>query len=97
MHRACYGTLSPYEVVAGQRKVVGLDMIRRRAGTLLQAGVLLHWDTELLAYLLGHTNEEQHLLRSGLLQRAVGVNTLAGHLVTAEEIREAFEHALLLL
>ncbi len=97
MHRACYGTLSPYEVVAGQRKVVGLDMIRRRAGTLLQAGVLLHWNTELLAYLLGHTDEEQHLLRRGLLDRAVGVDTLAGRSVKAEEIKEVFEHALLLL
>ncbi len=97
MHRACYGTLSPYEVVVGQRKVVGLDMIRRRAGTLLQAGVLLHWDTELLAYLLGHTQEEQDLLRSGLLDRAVGVDTLAGRFILAEEIREAFEHTLLLL
>ncbi len=97
MHRACYGTLSPYEVVAGQRKVVGLDMIRRRAGTLLQAGVLLHWDSELLAYLLGHTDEEQHLLRVGLLDRAVGIDTLAGRFITAEEIREVFEHTLLLL
>ncbi len=97
MHRACYGTLSPYEVVSGQRKVVGLDMIRRRAGTLLQAGVLLHWDTKLLAYLLGHTDEEQRLLEIGLLERAVGVDTLAGRFITAEEIREVFEHTLLLL
>ena len=97
MHRACYGTLSPYEVVSGRRKVVGLDMIRRRAGTLLQAGVLLHWDTKLLAYLLGHTDEEQHLLRVGLLDRAVGVDILAGRFITAEEIREVFEYTLLLL
>lgn len=97
MHRACYGTLSSYEVVAGQRKVVGFDMIRRRAGTLLQAGVLLHWDTELLAYLLGHTDEEQRLLQAGLLDRAIGVDALAGRFVSAEEIREAFEHTLLLL
>ncbi|GAC1696357.1 MAG: ligase [Ktedonobacteraceae bacterium] len=97
MHRACYGTLSPYEVVVGQRKVVGLDMVRRSVGTLLQAGVLLHWDTELLAYLLGHTAEEQGLLREGLLKRAVGIDTLAGRFVTAEEIREVFEHTLLLL
>ena len=34
LRRACYGSLSPYEVVAGQRKVVGLDMIRRRNGSL---------------------------------------------------------------
>ncbi len=97
MHRACYATLSPYEVVAGQRKVVGLDMIRRRAGTLLQAGVLLHWDSELLAYLLGHTDEEQRLLREGLLDRAVGLDALAGRIVSADEVREAFEHVLLLL
>src|SRR5437763_11178596 len=34
LRRACYGSLSPYEAVVGQRKVVGLDMIRRRVGTL---------------------------------------------------------------
>src|SRR5437763_4990571 len=65
LHRACYGTLSSYEVVTGQRKVVGLDMIRRRVGSLLQAGVLLQWDTEMLAQLLGHTQEEQAVLREG--------------------------------
>ena len=97
MHRACYGTLSPYEVVVGQRKVVGLDMIRRRSGTLLQAGVLLSWDTDVLAYLLGHTDEEQHMLREGLLERAIGLDTLAGRIITADEVREAFEHVLLLL
>src|SRR5205823_9007515 len=63
LHRACYGTLSSYEVAAGERKVVGLDMIRRRVGSLLQAGVLLHWETEMLAQLLGHSEEEQALLR----------------------------------
>ncbi|GAC1640869.1 MAG: ligase [Ktedonobacteraceae bacterium] len=97
MHRACYGTLSSYEVVAGQCKVVGLDMIRRRTGTLLQAGVLLQWDTEPLAYLLGHTEVEQHLLREGLRNRAVGLDTLATRTITANEVREAFEHVLLLL
>jgi len=97
MRRACYGSLSPYEVVVGQRKVVGLDMIRRRAGSLLQAGVLLKWETETLAYLLGHTAEEQRLLREGLLKRAVGLDTLAGHIVTADEVREAFERVLVFL
>ncbi len=96
MQRACYGTLSPYEVAVSTRKVVGLDMIRRRSGTLLQAGVLLRWDTELLAYLLGHTQAEQQLLREGLKERAVGVESLAGRVVTAHEIMEAFEYVLLL-
>ena len=94
MNRACYGTLSPYEVAVEQRKVVGLDMIRRRAGSLLQAGVLLCWETSTLAHLLGHTEEEQELLRLGLLQRAVGLDTLAGRDVGAEEVIAAFEASL---
>lgn len=95
MHRACYGTLSPYEVAVGQRKVVGLDMLRRRVGTLLQAGVLLHWDAELLAQLLGHTPAEQELLRAGLSERAVGLDKIVGRSVTAREVIDAFEQALI--
>jgi lipoate---protein ligase len=49
---ACFGGLSPYEVVAGGRKVVGLSQARRRHGTLLQAGVLLDFDAAGLARLL---------------------------------------------
>jgi lipoate---protein ligase len=94
LRRACYGALSTYEVVAGQRKVVGLDMLRRRAGSVLQAGVLLQWETEALAQLLGHTPEEQALLREGLHERAVGLDTLAGRLVDAQEVITAFERVL---
>jgi lipoate-protein ligase A len=92
--RACFGSLSPYEVLAGQRKVVGLDMIRRRAGSLLQAGLLLHWDTEQLAQLLGRTPEEQAILREGLPERAVGLDMLAGRTLAAEEVIAAFETVL---
>ncbi len=94
MYRACYGSLSPYEVVVGQRKVVGFDMVRRRVGTLLQAGIVLHWDTTLLAYLLGHTEEEQRLLRTGLQQRAVGLDTLTGRIISSAEVISAFERVL---
>jgi lipoate-protein ligase A len=91
MHRACYGSLSPYEVVVGQRKVVGFDMIRRKTGSLLQAGVLLSWDTATLAYLLGHTQDEQALLRTGLQNRAVGLDTLLGRVIESMEVISAFE------
>lgn len=94
LSRACFGSLSPYEVLAGQRKVVGLDMIRRRAGSLLQAGLLLHWDTEPLVQLLGRTPEEQAILYEGLPERAVGLDMLAGRAVTAEEVIAAFETVL---
>lgn len=91
MRRACYGSLSPYEVAVGRRKVVGFDMIRRRAGSLLQAGVLLHWDPAELAQLLGQTAEEQACLRAGLLARAVGLDVLAGRIIGADEVIAAFE------
>lgn len=94
LRRACYGSLSPYEVVAGNHKVVGLDMIRRRAGTLLQAGVLLHWDTEKLAALLGYTPQEQTILRDGLRERAIGLDTLAGQAIPAETLIATFERRL---
>ena len=95
MNRACYGSLSPYEVVVGQRKVVGFDMIRRRTGSLLQAGVLLQWDSQLLAYLLGHTPAEQELLQKGLLDRAVGLDTLLGSVITCDEVINTFERVLI--
>lgn len=96
LRRACYGSLSPYEVVATHKnlKVVGLDMIRRRTGTLLQAGVLLHWDAEKLAALLGHTSLEQTTLREGLRERAVGLDVLAGRAIPAETLIATFERVL---
>ena len=94
LRRACYGSLSPYEVVVGQRKVVGLDMIRRRKSSLLQAGILLRWETETLAQLLGHSPEEQAILREGLLERAIGLDTLAGRVITPQEVIGAFEQVI---
>jgi len=95
MNRACYGTLSPYEVVVGQRKVVGFDMIRRRRGSMLQAGLLFSWDTTPLAHLLGHNTEEQQLLREGLQKRAVGLDSLAGCVIESRDVIAAFEHTLI--
>lgn len=94
LRRACYASNSSYEVVAGQRKVVGLDMIRRRNASLLQAGVLLSWQSEHLARLLGHTPAEQELLRRELPARAVGLDELAQRAVTVQEIIQAFEISL---
>lgn len=97
LRRACFGSFSSYEVIAGGRKVVGLDMIRRRAGSLLQAGVLLSWNVEPLVELLGHTQEEQAILREGLPERAVGLDTLAERAISAAEVIAAFEDVLKLI
>jgi lipoate-protein ligase A len=95
LRRACYGAISPYEVVVGQQKVVGLDMIRRQRGSLLQAGVLLHWETEQLATLLGHTPAEQAILREGLRERVIGLDSLTGRTIPPKEIIETFEDVIL--
>ncbi len=95
LNRACYGSLSPYEVVVGQRKVVGFDMIRRRSATLLQAGVLLEWHPSTLAHLLGHTPAEHELLRQGLSERAVGLDTLVGRVIHSDEVIHVFERVVL--
>lgn len=38
---ACYGGLSPWEVVVDKRKIVGLAQVRRRTGVLVAAGLLV--------------------------------------------------------
>lgn len=50
---ACFGSLSPYEVTIASGKALGLAQVRRRHGTLLQAGLLLEHDSRELARLLG--------------------------------------------
>ncbi|HEX6108535.1 MAG TPA: hypothetical protein VFZ02_03915 [Ktedonobacteraceae bacterium] len=94
LSRACFGLLSSYEVIAEKRKVVGFDMIRRRTGSLLQAGLLLKWETEPLVELLGHTIEEQANLREQLPERAVGLDTLVGRTISASEVISSFEEVL---
>lgn len=97
MNRACYGTLSPYEVVVGLRKVVGLCMVRRRHASLLQAGVVLNWDYEPLAQALGQTSQEQKLLRSGLPERAIGLNRLSTNPPGINAIIDAFQEVIAML
>jgi lipoate-protein ligase A len=56
---ACYGGYSPWEVVVGDRKIVGLAQVRRRGSVLLVAGLqLARPDWGLLAQALGRPGEE---------------------------------------
>jgi len=41
LHWACFGGLSPWEVVAAGRKIAGLAQVRTRNAVLLSAGILL--------------------------------------------------------
>ena len=91
---ACYGTLSPYEVVSGQRKAVGLSQVRRRGGTLFQMSTYLSWRPERLAALMALSREERAALTRRLRDVTIGLDELAGREVAAREVMAAVERAL---
>lgn len=72
---ACFGGLSPWEVVdAGYRKLVGLAQRRQRSGVLLVAGTLVGaTDWRLLCEVMGHPEDEAVLRR-----RTASCDELAG-------------------
>lgn len=85
--RACYGGVSPYEVVVGEgaarRKVVGLAQVRRMTGTVLQAGVLMSFDAPRLARLLERDGVAGDDVAGALAARATGLDRLLDGIDTA--------------
>jgi lipoate-protein ligase A len=81
---ACFGGLSPWEVVADGRKLVGLAQLRRRQGVLLTTGTLL-WppDWTLLCRTLGRPDTDAARLQAAttscaeLLGTRIRIETLA--------------------
>jgi lipoate-protein ligase A len=75
--RACFATLSPYEVAVAGRKLIGLAQARRRGAVLLQGAVLLRWDAERLAVLLAIPVERRAATVHALHDRAIGLDEVA--------------------
>ncbi len=94
VRRACFGSLSPYEVAVGGRKLVGLSQVRRRPGVLFQVGLPLRWEADLLAELLAYDAAEQARLQALLRTRALGLADLLDPMPLAAEIMAAFEAVL---
>lgn len=89
---ACYGGLSPWEVVAQEKKLVGLAQVRRRTGVLLVGGLLLApppW--ALLCRVLGRAEADARALAA----RTTSVQETAGRDVPVQALAKAVEHALL--
>ena len=80
---ACFGGLSPFEVLAGGRKVVGLSQARRRPGALLQAGIPLRLDSALLARLMGR----DAAFADGLAAAAAGLDEVIPSISPADIVR----------
>ncbi len=75
---ACFGTLSPWEVVVGKRKLVGLCQVRRRAGALYQIGIHLSFDPKALGVLLDLGNNQRKTLGTRLHNAVVALDQAAG-------------------
>lgn len=90
---ACFGGLSPHEVVVGRRKVVGLAQVRRRSGTLIQAGIALRLDASALARLLDPGDARPGALAAALDAHALGLDRLPPR-PGAPEVMRAVENVL---
>jgi lipoate-protein ligase A len=91
---ACFGTLSPWEVVVGKRKLVGLCQVRRRPGVLYQVGIHLSFDPKALGVLLDLGNNQRKTLGTRLHNAVVALDQAAGRAIPVEEIIAAVEATL---
>jgi lipoate-protein ligase A len=73
---ACYGGLSPHEIVVGGAKLVGLAQIRRRHAVLFQYGILLRDQSPLADVLEVPDEASRAQLRAALQRRTVGLAQL---------------------
>ncbi len=88
---ACFGGLSPWEVVSAEgRKIVGLAQRRRRTGVLLVAGTLVGVpDWPLLCDTLGHPEHEAALRRC-----TVSLGEALGRAIDAQRFAQTLSVAL---
>jgi lipoate-protein ligase A len=89
---ACYGGLSPWEVVVDSRKIVGLAQLRKRTGVLITSGTLIAQpDWPLLCEALGQSQADAELLNGCTTSYAEQL----GAPVMAEVLAERLHHMLI--
>jgi lipoate-protein ligase A len=94
LRRVCFGGVSPHETMVGSRKVVGLSQVRRRTGTLLQAGLYMRWRPARTAVLIAAAPLERAVLAGRLVERVAGLADLVDRPLAADQVVAAFEGAL---
>lgn len=94
VRRACFGGRSPYELLAGGRKLVGFSQIRRRQGALFQVGLYTRWPGRELAALLRLPEHERTATAAALDGRVAGLAELAPTPPDGATIAAAFARAL---
>ncbi len=89
----CFSSLAPFEVVTGDKKLVGLAQVRRRSVSALQGMLYLRNRPELSARLVTRDMDNRGLLTRRLAERTTDLNTASGRDVSAEEVVERFRSA----
>jgi lipoate-protein ligase A len=85
--RACFGGVSPFEVLDAEgRKLVGLAQARRAAGTIFQCGIALSFDARGLAAALGRDAADSAALAAALEARVASVRAYVPGLGATEVI-----------
>jgi lipoate-protein ligase A len=94
LRRVCFGGRSPYEVMQGERKVVGFSQIRRRSGALLQVGIYVRRALPDLAALATADPAEQQALQARLPARIAALEELLPTVPDPLALIEAFHWSL---
>lgn len=84
----CYATVGRGEVTVDRRKLVGLAQRRRRAGALVQCGIVRRWRPGRLLAALGADPDDEEILRA-----AVGLEELLRPPPTDEAVAAALTEA----
>ena len=85
----CYATLGRGEVTVGGRKVLGLSQRRRRAGGLVQCGLLRRWEPGALVQAFGGNADDEEVLAA-----AVGLDQLTSAPPDDDHLMAAVNHEL---
>jgi lipoate-protein ligase A len=89
---ACFGSVSPYEVISDGRKLVGLAQVRRREAVLWQCGVHVHFDPATLSSLMPGVDPRRVALE--LARRVVSLDELIVPAPQLQVVTNAFLGAL---
>jgi lipoate---protein ligase len=89
---ACFGSISPYEVLVHGRKLVGLSQVRRAGRALFQSGIYLKFEADALVRLL--LLPDRATAARQLEEAATGLHPVAGRTIPRGEIIQAFSTVL---
>jgi lipoate---protein ligase len=89
---ACFGSVSPYEVLVRGRKLIGLSQVRRGGRVLFQSGIYLHFAADVLTTLLQIPDRQS--AASELAEVATGLDSITDQDIGRCDIIRAFSDVL---